>query len=119
LSLRKVLQGAELANFLNKATPMLSRQNTNTNTSTNSNTTATSGNGTDPTSLESDETDKGGVKTWVFILLAAIVVLIIIILATYLFGSSEEEDNLRRINKAKAAKLKKEQVAVVSFGPGG
>ena len=58
-------------------------------------------------------------ETWVFILLASVVILVVVILATFLFGSSEEEDNLRRINKQKAEKMQKDQVTIVSFGPGG
>jgi Mn2+/Fe2+ NRAMP family transporter len=83
--------------------PMLSRQTSGTTTPTNS---ATNTTGTDPTNIQSTESDDG-IQTWIFVFLGALVILAIIILATYLFGSTEEEDNLRRINKAKAEKMKK------------
>jgi len=81
----------------------------------NQSTAATS---TAPVVLQPEQTSNG-VRTWVFMLLGSLIVLFFILLALRLFGKSENESNLKKITKLTNQTVKKEQIGVVSFGPGG
>lgn len=52
-------------------------------------------------------------------LIGSVLVLFFILLALRLFGRSENESNLKKITKLTNQSVKKEQVGVVSIGPGG